>query len=346
MKRVIVIVLVLLLLTIPVQALELDAPRAPRKAEQFMPDEPENLQEALYQILREVLFRLRPDLKEACASCLSVIGSVIVISLVGSFSGRTKGITELAGVVLIAGTLLNTSGSLIQLGMDTVSEISEYGKLLLPVLTAGLAAQGGVSTSAALYSATALFNGILSSLISKVLRPMIYLYLALAAGNCAVHHDALKKLRDTVKWTMTWSLKNILYLFTGFIGITGVISGTTDAAALKAAKLTISGMVPVVGGILSDASEAILVGAAAVKNAAGIYGLFAVLAIWLGPFLKIGTHYLILKLTGGICGVFGSKNSVELINDFATAMGLLLGSTAAVCFIFLISAVCFMRGMG
>ena len=130
------------------------------------------------------------------------------------------------------------------------------------MLTAALSAQGGVTTSAALYAGTALFDAVLSGLIKTVLIPLVYVFLALAAANSAMGEELLKNCRDTVKGFMTWLLKTVLYIFTGFISITGVVSGPTDAAALKAAKLTISSVVPVVGGILSDASEAVLVSAA------------------------------------------------------------------------------------
>ena len=126
--------------------------------------------------------------------------------------------------------------------------------------------------------------------------------------------------------------------------ITGVVSGTTDAAALTAAKVTISSFVPVVGGILSDASEAVLVSASLAKNAAGIYGILALIAVFLSPFLKIGIQYLMLKLTSGLCSIFGPKRMTELMGDFSTAMGLLLSMTGAACLLQLISTVCFMRG--
>ena len=125
-----------------------------------------------------------------------------------------------------------------------------------------------------------------------------------------------------------------------------MVSGGTDAAALKAAKLTISGFVPVVGGILSDASEAVLVGAGIVKNAAGIYGVLAVMALFIGPFIKIGTHYLLLKATGTIGAIIGTKNSVSVIDLFSTAMGLILAMTGSVCLLLLISTVCFIKGVG
>ena len=138
----------------------------------------------------------------------------------------------------------------------------------------------------------------------------------------------------------------MLYVYTGYITITGVVSGTTDASLLKAAKLTISGAVPVVGGILSDASEAVLAGAAAVKNAAGIYGLLAVLSLWIGPFLRIGAHYLMVKAVGAVSGVFGVEGVSSVVDAFASAMGLLLAMTGAVCLMLIISTICFLRGAG
>ena len=145
---------------------------------------------------------------------------------------------------------------------------------------------------------------------------------------------------------ISWSLKTLLTIFTTYISITGVVSGTTDAATLKATKVTISSFVPVVGSILSDASEAVLVSVGLAKNAAGIYGIFAILALFLEPFMRIGLHYLLLKTVCGICGILGSKRICDLIGDFSTAMGLLLAMTGTVCILLLIATVCFMKGVG
>ena len=290
--------------------------------------------------------KFRPDLNEAVKVCLGIIAAGMTVSMIRFAPSGTDRAADIAGTVAISGMFLSAAGALINLGAQTVQEVSQYGKLLLPVLTTALAAQGGITTSSALYVGTALFDAILSSLVSKALVPMIYLFLAVSTAGSALGEDMLKKLKDTVKWFMTWSLKTVLYIFTGYISITGVVSGPTDAAALKAAKLTISGVVPVVGGILSDASEAVLVGTGAVKNSIGLYGLFAVIAIWMEPFLKIAAHYLLLRFTGGVCSIFASKQISDLIQDFATAMGYLLAMTGAVCLMLLISIVCFMRGVG
>jgi hypothetical protein len=81
------------------------------------------------------------------------------------------------------------------------------------------------------------------------------------------------------------------------------------------------------------------------KNAAGVYGMLALLAIWITPFLQIGISYLLLKLSAAVCDSFGVKRISGFIKNVSEAMGLLLGMTAAICVLHLISVICFMRGM-
>ena len=169
----------------------------------------------------------------------------------------------------------------------------------------------------------------------------------------------MKILWNSIAFKSIFGSVGLLIVFSVIVGIIGNIEFsdvlmnqyaggafyTADAAALKAAKLTISGAVPVVGGILSDASEAILVSASLAKNAAGIYGLLAFISIAVLPFVKIGIHYLLLKVTTATCGIFGIKSLTNLLKDYASAMGLLLGMTGAVSLLMMISTVCFMRGI-
>lgn len=339
--------LLVLLLVLPVSAngAELIAPEAPDSARNIMP-ESADFGDGLQQILRNVIPQLRPDLAEVGRVSFAVIAAVLMVSVLQTINGSVKFVSDFAGAVGVSSVLLLSAHSLISLAAQTITEMSEYGKLLLPVMTAGMAAQGGITGSVALYSGTALFNAVLTGLVSKFMVPMVYIYLALSTANSAIGEDLLKRMRDLLKSFVSWCLKTLLTVFTTYMSITGVVSGTTDAAALKATRVTISSFVPVVGSILSDASEAVLVSAGLAKNAAGIYGILAILAVFLRPFLQIGIHYLVLKFTSAVCGIFGTKRLTELISDFSTAMGLLLAMTGTSCLLLLISTVCFLKGVG
>lgn len=345
MKKIIILISIILSLAVNVSATAYSAPEVPDSGQQFMPAETESFAEGLWFIIKSALSEIQPNIVETSQVCLSIIVSVMLISLLKIFSESTNRIIELITVIAISTVLLKPANILIGLGMKTVQELCEYGKLLLPVMTASLAAQGGATTSAALYAGTALFNSILSIAVSKIIIPILYVYICLGVADCAINEEMLKSIKNFAKWLMTWSLKIILYVFTGYISITGVVSGTADASAIKAAKLAITGFVPVVGSIISDASETILVSAGLVKSAAGVYGLLAILAVWIGPFVQIGIQYILLKITAGVCSVFGVKKPVDLLHIFSDAMGMLLAMTGTVCLFLMISTICFMKGL-
>lgn len=345
MKKLIILFVTVCLLAVPVNAMDFTAPNAPESALEYLPSEIDNFGDGLRFVIISAISTLNPDIDEAVGVCATLIGISLLVGLLGEIAGSMKPVIELTGSAVVAITLFRPIKSLIRMGVQTVTQVSQYGKLLLPIMTGAMAAEGGVTKSGSLYAITAFFDAFISEGIASILTPIIYLYLCICVTVNLFPETTLKNVKNLIKWLISWFLKTMLYLFTGFISITGVVGGATDATLLKATKLTISGMVPVVGGILSDASEAVLVSASIMKNAAGIYGLLTVIAIWIGPFLRIGVQYLMLKVTAGIGEMFGTKNMTDIIKDFSCAMGFLLAMTGAVCVIFIISTICFMKGV-
>lgn len=344
MRRFIVLLLLIPVLALPVSALDISAPEVPQTGEIYMPEDTDSFSDGIWYILKTALFKLQPSITEACGTCASLIAAVLLVSVVTGFSGPTKHVVELAGTIAVGILLIKPANSLLRLGISTIETLAEYSKLLLPVMTTAVAAQGGVTTSAAIYTGTSLFSTLLTTMIYHLIVPMLYVYMAICIAGRALENNLLDSLKKLLKWLISWSLKIVLYVFTGYISITGVISGTADATAVKATKIALSGVVPVVGSIIADASETLLVSAGTIKSAAGIYGLLAILSVSIGPFLRTGIHFLLLKATTAICGIFGTKRSVGLIKDFSEIMGLLLAMTGTVCLMLMIGTVCFMKG--
>ena len=346
MKPFILSFFLVLWLAVPANALELTAPEVPRSGLDAMPEDTENFGNGLRELLRNAAALLAPELKAAAHDCCRLLAAALVCSLLPLLTKRVRGISALAGTVLMASMLMAPAGTMLTCAADTLEEICEYGKLLCPVMTTALAAQGGVTASAALYTGTIGFVSALSILVSQVMLPIVAIFLALSVGYGALGEELLRRLADGAKHFLSWLLKTILILFTTYMSVTGVVSGTTDASARKAAKVAFSSAVPVVGGILSDASESVLVSVGILKNAAGVYGILAVLAVLAEPFLRLGVQYLMLKATGLVCTVLAEKRLSCLVEDFSAAMGLLLAMVASAGVLVLISTVCFMRGMG
>ncbi len=344
MKRFLVLLLFIFLLTaFPARASaqELQPPTVTGEAGALMPEESGSFESKLVSILQKVLPSAYSQIRQALKIGLAVFCCVFLVSIFDSSSS----VAMIAGAVCITTLMLHSSQALIGLAVDTVMEISEYSKLFLPVIAAASSAQGSITSATALCAGTSFFTAFLSNVLRRIMIPVIYLFLAAAVANCALGEAALKKIRDQLKKLSAWFLKTVLTIFLTYMSITGAVSGTADKAAVKAAKAAISTVVPVIGKTLADASEALLVSTDLVKNSIGIYGILAFAAIFITPFIRIGAHYLVMKATAAVCNVVGCKRLTELIEDFSTAMGLLLGMIGSMCALSIIGTVCFLKGV-
>ena len=200
------------------------------------------------------------------------------------------------------------------------------------------AASGAPAAAAVKYSATILFSDFLIRLINHLLIPLCYAFVAVNVAWAALGNDGLKRMGSLLKWLITTILSVILLVFIGYLNLSGVISGSADAATVKAAKFTISNMVPVVGGVISDTAETLLAGASLLRNTAGVFGMLAVLGICLVPFLNLGIHYLMYKVTAALAAtVSGDGRVTGLIEALGSAFGLILAMTGS-CGVLLIVA--------
>ncbi len=345
MRRILIIIAILFIFPVSVSATEYTAPSAPSDAQQYIPPETDDFVEGLWFVIKKATDIIQPEISGVAKQCGTLIICAVILSVFQLIGDNRLRIVEIIGVITAGLILTDSSQTLIQLGSDTASDLTDYGMLLVPVMTSALAAQGGITSSAALYTATTIFSTIMMKAIVKIIIPLIYVYLALGIASNALDEKMIDRMKATIKWLITWILKAILYIFTGYITLTGVLSGSVDASALKAAKLTISGTVPVIGGILADASETVLVSAGLMKNSAGIYGIFAVIAICIHPFMQTAIQYCLLKFTAFCTGIIGTNKFSGVISDFSTAMGFVLAITGAVSMMLLISVACFMKGI-
>lgn len=291
-----------------------------------------------------------PDaLRTGLRSALMLIIIVLMCAMadgVRSAGGDSGGlnICLTAGALAIAAVSAGDMSAMIGLGRSTIENMQDFSKVLLPVAAACTAATGAPAGAAARQVATALFSNMLLTLIDRLLVPMVYAYAAASTACAAVGNPGLKKVAGVLKWVVTRSLTSLLVLFVTYLTVTGAIAGTTDAAALKAAKMAISTVIPVVGGIISNAAETILVGAGLLKNAVGVFGMLAVLGICIVPFVRLGVHYLTYKLTGALAATLADSRLAELIDSIGNAFALMLGMTGASALLLLVSVVSGLAG--
>ena len=302
-----------------------------------------SLDEGLQTILDTGSGQISGVVRKAVRSGVLLLTVVLLCGLAEGLYGG-MGVSQTTDVVAIVGALAITAvavadaNSLIGMGREALEQMETFSKILLPTITAAAAA-ASPSGAVARQLATMLFSDILITLINRLLLPLVYTYIAACVAYAAVGNEGLKRIAGTLKWVVTSVLTVVLLVFVGYLTVSGVIAGSTDAVTVKAAKFTMSSLVPVVGGILSDAAETVLAGAGILKNAVGVFGMLAVLCMCVAPFLQLGIHYLTYKVTSALSATVSSGRVAGLIDQIGGAFGLVLGMTGASALLLLISMV-------
>ena len=284
----------------------------------------------------------------ALRSALFSAGKVLAAGILCAFASGAqedpgaKQPAQIAGAFAITALCTRDAQSMIALARETITKISDFTALLLPVLSSSLAASGGSVSAGTLLAGGSFAMSLLTKLASGVLIPLVYLYILLATAESATDGGGLGKIRELCGWAVRLSVKGLCAVFTAYLSLTG----SADAMAVKAAQAAFSGMVPVVGSILSDASESLLASAGLIRSAAGAFGMLAVLAMALAPFARLGAFYLALRLAGAIGADAVSKAHAGLISNLASAMGYMLAIAASTLWMSLVSSACFLKAVG
>jgi len=280
---------------------------------------------------------LRRQMRGAAAVLLAVILCAVVENLYQGAGGKTPLFLTMAGALSVAALTVGDLDSLMGLGRETIGQLSLFGKVLLPTLAAATAVSGAVTTAAFQQVTTVFLVNLLLQLIEEILMPMLYLYVGVLTASCCTGESRLGAVAEGLKKLLSWLLSTALLLFTVYLSVARVVSGAVDGAAVKVAKTAISGVVPVVGGIIADAAETVLAGAGLLKSSIGIFGMLGILAACAYPFLQLGVQYLLYKLAAFLSSAVGAPSLCKLIDGFGGAFGLVLGMTGACALLLLVS---------
>lgn len=271
-----------------------------------------------------------------------LLGAVLLYGVAeGSFQAAEHPLmanfVPLSFVLVITLTAAGDVQTMMGAGTETMEQLDVLSTALLPSLAAAVAASGGIVSAGVRQVATVFFANLLMTLIHSVLLPLVYFYVAASAADAMLPGNPLKRIASGIKKVVTWALTGALVLFTGYLTISGAAATSADALTLQVTRTVISTAVPVVGGIISQASGSVLSGAGLLKNSIGIFGMLAVLATCLTPFLRLAVQYLLYKITAFLAGTAGNGTLVELIDALGSAFGLMLGMVGSCALLLLIS---------
>ncbi len=280
--------------------------------------------------------------KEVVAN-FALLGKLVVLAvicavlqnLVCSFEKGTTGQLAYSVTYLVLVTIAIGSFSLaVNTGREVVDAMVTFMQALLPILLTLLVAVGGFA-SAAIFSPVILATlGIFGSLIKNIILPLFFFVAILGVVSNLTDRFKVTSLADLLK-TIGMGLMGVFTtIFLGVLAIQGVAGAVGDSVTFKTARFTVKTFVPLVGGMLSDALDAVISSSLLIKNALGVAGIGVIGAIMIVPLLKIVTLAFTYKLAGSLIQPVADGQMVDCLNSLGNSLFLIFAAVATVGLLF------------
>ena len=360
MKRILLCIVFVLFLQIPAQATDIIREEsdilgiddlkdhAPSDVELDI-DESTSLDDGL----KGILGRIKDEAQGIFTASLSCVGVIIAVAVLGAIVRSIQGNTpnnapryvDAVSAIAISAAAAGNINTFMGMAERAIESIADFTTVLFPTLAATVAASGSPAGAVVRHSASVFFSSTLISAINSVLVPLLYTYIAAATANAAIENTSIGKICAFLEWFISGTLKVLLTAFLAYISISGFVASTGDVAGVKAIS-AVGSAVPVIGGILSGATDAVLSGAKVLKNSVGIFGLISVISICLTPTLILAINYFTFKGAGALLSPVCDAKSSELVGKIGTAFGMMLAITASCALLIFIAIISCMFAVG
>lgn len=238
--------------------------------------------------------------------------------------------------ILLFTMLIATFRTASNLAADTVNEVVQFMKALIPAYFLSVAFSVGTTTSVVFYEATLIAITIVEYLLVRFILPFINIYLVIMLVNNLTKEDRLSKMAETIATIIKWILRSVMIFIIGLNTIQALITPVADSMK-KSVFLKVGGAIPGVGNLLRGAAETVLGAGVLLKNAIGVGGLVVIIIICAIPVLKLIIYVFIYRFGEAIVQPITDKRILNCMSACSEAVNLLLQVVFVVAILFILT---------
>ena len=260
-------------------------------------------------------------------NAITILGSIILIIIINSILNciteglENKSISQIAFYVqyiLIVTIVLTNFSNIISLIKESIQNMTSFTNLLIPIMMTLIITTGSVTTATIIQPILVFMISLIGNFINNIAIPIVLVSTALGIVSKISNKVQIDRLAKRLKSSTIWIIGVILTLFV-------TLSSSVDAVTSKTAKAAVANLIPVVGKILGDAVDSVIGCSSILKNAVGIVGVIIILAISIGPIIKLLLFMAIYYIGAAICEPIADEKVVKLLDTMGDTFKILLG---------------------
>ena len=265
-------------------------------------------------------------------SCISVLGSVIVVIVIHSIlrsisdglqNENVSKIVYYVQYILIVTLIMTNFAEIINMVKTSIEQLVGFMNSLIPILITLMLTTGSFTSVGILEPILLFLITFIGNIINMIVIPIILVSTALAIISKISERVQLDKLSKFFNSSIVWLLGIILTIFVGVASVEGSLSSTVDGITAKTTKAAVSNFIPVVGKILGDAVETVIGCGAILKNAVGIIGVIVIIGICITPIIKLAILMGLYYLCAAVCQPIADEKIIKLLEQIGDTFKIL-----------------------
>lgn len=291
------------------------------------------------EVMDTLLSMLGQQIGGVATTCSILLGAVMLAAFAESIrhamSDETMGgMASRLCAVAVCATVLMPLGTCLESVKEAVTGARVLMLSFIPTYAAVILA-GGHTALATSYSTVLLAAAeCVTALVTEVALPLLTVSLGLGTVGSLSERNRLAPLSGGMAKAAMWLLGTVSALFTGMLSMQSFVAASADSLTQRAAKMTVSSFVPIVGGALSEAFGTVTGCLQLLRSTLGMFGVLAVAALILPSFFRCLSWSLALSLcrtaaqalgVSAVGGVLGAAQTVvKVLMGILGVCGLLL----------------------
>lgn len=280
-------------------------------------------------LFNNILNILGRETKTAISNIGIIMIVIVIHSILVTISENlgNKSVSQIAYFVeyiVIITLVLNNFSDIINMVKNSIIDLVGFSNSLIPLLITLMLTTGSIASAGVIKPVLLFLINFIGNFITDFILPLVIIGTTLSIVSKISNKVRIDKLAKFLKSAGVWILGIIMTLFVTILSLEGSITETVDGVTAKTAKAAVSTVIPVVGKILGDATDAVIGCAGILKNAVGFIGILVIIGICISPIIKLALLSFTYYIASCICQPIADEKVIGLLDSIGDTFKILL----------------------
>lgn len=280
-------------------------------------------------LFNNILNVLGREMKTAISNIGIIMIVIIIHSILVTISENlgNKSVSQIAYFVeyiVIITLVLNNFSDIINMVKESITNLVGFSNCLIPLMITLMLTTGSITSAGVIKPVLLFLINFIGNFIIDFILPLVIIGTTLSIVSKISNKVRIDKLAKFLKSAGVWILGIIMTLFVTILSLEGSITETVDGVTAKTAKAAVSTVIPVVGKILGDATDAVIGCAGILKNAVGFIGILVIIGICISPIIKLALFSFTYYIASCICQPIADEKVIGLLDSIGDTFKILL----------------------